>query len=196
MKDSNSARKKITFLPTEAGCLSKQWSQNKSKRLKWQYMWFIRKLNYWGFSWAAESGCGDANFQVFETLNNRSACCQLQSRTWGYEATQWQHPSNLLGVSQFLLTERHWVATLSKPQWPRGETLRVPAASKGRCGSPCVPLDGTADPHQPLMLSRQHRYNLCQNCFKYCFIPFSDMAASRCSYRKTYEKINMSFKGL
>lgn len=43
---------------------------------------------------------------------------------------------------------------------------RFPKASEGSCASLRVPLDGTADPHQPLTRAGQHPYTLCPNCFE------------------------------
>lgn len=172
----------------------------------------MRKLSCWGFPWAAlpkRKQLWGWQFSSLWSLEEQKSLLpapeqsvRVPART--KEAAPPQRPRSLLGVSQILLTERPWVVTEAAggsggrhpppspplpaplPQSFRGQ-LCLPACPTGwHCWSTSAADAGRAASLHPLpKLLRVINFSA-----------FSDMAASRCTYRKAYEKISMFFKGL
>lgn len=81
-----------------------------------------------------ESLFGDANFQIFETLNNKNACCQLQSSALGHLSGS-QDRGSTLSLARGLAGYYHDAAAL---HLSRSVRTLLAAASEGSCGSMCV----------------------------------------------------------
>lgn len=162
-------------------------------------MWFIRKLIYWSFTQAAfqkkKVAMGVLIFsslKLWVTEMPAASSRAVPGGTCQAVMTEAAH-CHWWDVSQvMMMLEQPWVVTEGLSRSVR--TLLV-AASEGSCGSLCALQDGTADIHQPWR---------CPDSVPKPFAKTASSnqlhsllsAGSRCSYRKTYGKINMLCNGL